>query len=42
MTIVLVIAWLCVAVAHVRALWKGQILWPHHDEDMEDVGGHEE
>ena len=40
MTIVLVIAWLAVAVAHIRAVVKCQVLWPGCDEDMEDIEGH--
>ncbi|KAJ9658047.1 hypothetical protein H2201_007942 [Coniosporium apollinis] len=40
-TIVLVIVWLVVAVANVRAVWKGQVCWPGKDEDMEDVDGQE-
>lgn len=40
MTILLVIMWLVVAVANVRAVWQRQILWPGRDEDMEDVSGH--
>lgn len=42
MTIFLCCAWLWVAALNVKAVWKGQILWPHKDEDMEDVEGHEE
>jgi tellurite resistance protein TehA-like permease len=40
MTILLVVAWLVVAVAHIRAVINHQILWPGHDEDMEDIEGH--
>jgi tellurite resistance protein TehA-like permease len=42
MTVILCIIWLWVAILHVRAVWNGQILWPHKDEDMEDVEGHQE
>lgn len=41
-TIVLCVVWLWVAGLNVRAVWQRQILWPHKDEDMEDVEGHEE
>lgn len=33
MTVILVIVWLCVGAAHIRAVWKKQILWPGKDED---------
>jgi C4-dicarboxylate transporter/malic acid transport protein len=33
MTIALVVVWLCVGAAHIRAFWKKQILWPGKDED---------
>lgn len=33
MTIVLVATWLFVGAAHLRAVWKKQILWPGRDED---------
>jgi tellurite resistance protein TehA-like permease len=39
-TIVIVIAWLVVAVVNVMAVWKREILWPGTDEDMEDIEGH--
>ncbi|KAJ9496263.1 hypothetical protein H2202_008221 [Exophiala xenobiotica] len=42
MTIVLCIVWLCLAALHIKALWRGQVLWPHKDEDMEDIEGHEQ
>jgi C4-dicarboxylate transporter/malic acid transport protein len=32
-TIVLVVVWLFVGGAHIRAVWKKQILWPGKDED---------
>ncbi|KAI1623864.1 voltage-dependent anion channel [Exophiala viscosa] len=41
MTVLLCGAWLWVASLNIRAVWRGQILWPHNDEDMEDVEGHE-
>ena len=34
-TIVQVAMWMLVSVAHVRAVWKGQICWPGKDEDKE-------
>lgn len=42
MTIVLCAVWIWVACLNVRAVWRGQVLWPHKDEDMEDVEGHEQ
>jgi tellurite resistance protein TehA-like permease len=33
MTILLVAIWLFVGMAHIRAVWKKQILWPGKDED---------
>jgi tellurite resistance protein TehA-like permease len=39
-TIVICVVWLVVAVMHVRAVWKREILWPGVDEDMEDIEGH--
>ena len=42
MTILLVAIWLFTAVMNVRAVYLNQILWPGKDEDMEDIGGHEE
>lgn len=39
MTVVLVAAWLLIAVLHVRAVLVRQILWPGMDEDMEDIEG---
>ncbi|KAF2685231.1 hypothetical protein K458DRAFT_365518 [Lentithecium fluviatile CBS 122367] len=40
LTILLVIAWLGVAFCCVRALWRGQVMWPGKDEDkdMHEVG----
>jgi len=35
LTILLVIFWLITAVAHVRALLKGKIMWPGKDEDKD-------
>lgn len=42
MTILLCLAWLWVASLNVRAVWQGQILWPNKDEDMEEIGDHDE
>jgi tellurite resistance protein TehA-like permease len=39
-TVLIVIVWLVVAVANVRAVWQKKILWPGMDEDMEDIEGH--
>lgn len=39
-TILIVIAWLVVAVVNVWAVWKRKVLWPGMDEDMEDIEGH--
>ncbi|PVH75474.1 C4-dicarboxylate transporter/malic acid transporter [Cadophora sp. DSE1049] len=33
MTVLLVVVWLFVGCAHVRAVWKREILWPGKDED---------
>ncbi len=33
MTILLVLVWLVCGISHVRAVWKGEILWPGKDED---------
>jgi len=33
LTIILVIFWLFTAVAHIKAVWEGTILWPGKDED---------
>lgn len=38
LTIALVIMWLLCSVAHIRALFKGQILWPGKDEDKTMTG----
>lgn len=35
LTLMLVILWLVAAVAHIRALWLGQVLWPGKDEDKD-------
>ena len=35
MTCVIILVFLLVTVAHVRALWKGQIMWPGKDEDKD-------
>ncbi|ETI27263.1 hypothetical protein G647_09946 [Cladophialophora carrionii CBS 160.54] len=42
MTIILCAVWLWVAALNIKAVWGGQILWPHKDEDMEDIEGHEQ
>jgi tellurite resistance protein TehA-like permease len=39
-TVLIVMVWLVVAVANVRAVWKREVLWPGMDEDMEDIEGH--
>lgn len=38
LTILLVIFWLITAVAHIRAVWKGVIMWPGKDEDKDMKG----
>lgn len=38
MTIILVILWLIVAVGHIRAVWRQDILWPGKDEDKDIEG----
>lgn len=40
LTILLVIMWLITAVAHIKALWGGKIMWPGKDEDkdMQNLG----
>jgi tellurite resistance protein TehA-like permease len=38
MTILLVIAWIGVVSMNVRAVWKGDVLWPGMDEDAEEEG----
>ncbi|TFK98529.1 voltage-dependent anion channel [Pterulicium gracile] len=35
LTLLLVIMWIVVAVAHVRAFWMGKIMWPGRDEDKD-------
>ncbi|EMC93509.1 hypothetical protein BAUCODRAFT_37195 [Baudoinia panamericana UAMH 10762] len=35
LTLLLVIMWLITAVAHIRAVWRGNILWPGMDEDKD-------
>jgi len=42
MTILLCAAWLWIAALTIKAVWQGKVLWPHKDEDMEDIEGHEE
>ncbi|KAK8099073.1 c4-dicarboxylate transporter malic acid transport protein [Apiospora kogelbergensis] len=36
-TVVLVVIWLLVAAMNVRAVWRGDLLWPGKDEDMEGL-----
>lgn len=38
-TILLVIAWLFVAVANCWAIYRRKVLWPGMDEDMENIEG---
>ncbi|KAK3062311.1 hypothetical protein LTS18_004378, partial [Coniosporium uncinatum] len=40
MTVALCIVWICVALLNIRAVWRGDVLWPGMDEDMEDLEGH--
>lgn len=40
MTIILVAMWIFVALLNMRAVWRGDVLWPGMDEDMEDIEGH--
>ncbi|SMQ51865.1 unnamed protein product [Zymoseptoria tritici ST99CH_1A5] len=35
LTIALVVMWLICAVAHIRAIWYGSIMWPGKDEDKD-------
>jgi C4-dicarboxylate transporter/malic acid transport protein len=42
MTILLVVTWIMCATAHVRAVWKKEILWPGKDEDHDQGGFTEE
>jgi C4-dicarboxylate transporter/malic acid transport protein len=35
MTVMLVVLWIMTAVAHVRAVWRGEIMWPGKDEDKD-------
>ncbi|KAJ4299670.1 hypothetical protein N0V90_004916 [Kalmusia sp. IMI 367209] len=42
MTVILVALWIFVAFMNVRAVLRGDVLWPGMDEDMEDVEGHGE
>ncbi|KAG9698321.1 malic acid transporter, partial [Aureobasidium melanogenum] len=37
-TIGLVIMWILCAIANIRAVWKGEIMWPGKDEDKTDNG----
>ena len=38
LTVLLVIAWFIATSAHVRAVWKGDIMWPGKDEDKDMKG----
>lgn len=38
-TAILVAVWLLVAAMNVWAVWRGDVLWPGKDEDMEDLVG---
>ncbi|KAJ4338605.1 hypothetical protein N0V95_008006 [Ascochyta clinopodiicola] len=38
-TLILTLAWVCLAVMNVRALVRKEVLWPGQDEDMEDIDG---
>lgn len=40
LSIVLVALWIFVATMNARAVWRGDVLWPGMDEDMEDISGH--
>ncbi|KAF2648806.1 C4-dicarboxylate transporter/malic acid transport protein-like protein [Lophiostoma macrostomum CBS 122681] len=40
MTAILVILWLVVTFMHIKAVLKGEVLWPGMDEDLEDAEGH--
>lgn len=42
MSIILVLAWILVAVANIRAVIKGTVMWPGKDEDGGDVTRTEE
>ena len=42
MTILLCVVWLWVAALNIKAVWRGQVLWPHKDEDMDDIPEHEQ
>jgi tellurite resistance protein TehA-like permease len=35
MTVLLVVLWIVVAVANVRAVWQRRIMWPGKDEDQD-------
>lgn len=39
MTIILVGMWIFVALMHIRAVLRREVLWPGMDEDMEDIEG---
>ena len=41
MSVNLCALWIFVAVMNVRALSKGDVLWPGKDEDLEDAEGHD-
>lgn len=36
-TAILIVMWLLVAIMNIRAVWRGDVLWPGKDEDMEDL-----
>jgi tellurite resistance protein TehA-like permease len=40
MTVILVVVWLVVAFLHIKAVLRGEVLWPGLDEDLEDMEGH--
>jgi tellurite resistance protein TehA-like permease len=40
-TVVLVVLWFFVAIMNIRAVVKGQVLWPGMDEDKEDIEGNQ-
>jgi len=40
MVICLVAGYIAVALATLKAVWKGEVLWPGRDEDEEDIEGH--
>jgi tellurite resistance protein TehA-like permease len=42
LTVLLVALWLMVAIMNIRAVIRGDVLWPGMDEDLEDIEGNEE